>query len=314
MLRAVAPALRRGMKIEIIYIGCYRHDIALTRILVASIRRWYPRLPIQLIKDAYYGDFSTTEIERTCDVGVFPTGRRVFGWGFSKLEPLFVPERRRCLILDSDTLLTGPLLESLEGLEEDFVVQWEDPTPAFVRSHYFDPAALQALVPGFVFPGYTFNTGQYVATTGILKRSDFAPYVDGSDPPALRHPDLFMMGEQGLFNFVLMHKLQRRELTLRRHRIMEIPTMPVVQQIRIDDLHNQSPHRIVIHWCGLKKPRLDQMERSDLLRFFEREFYRRVRWGTCRRMCREHGLRLTGALKERFRDGTFHRFLRKLRG
>ena len=43
------------MTIDAVYIACYKYDLRFTRILVASIRHWYPEIPIYLIKDRFYG-------------------------------------------------------------------------------------------------------------------------------------------------------------------------------------------------------------------------------------------------------------------
>ena len=51
------------MRIEGVAISCYRFDVDLTRLCVASIRFWYPHIPIWLLKDRQYGDFDTDEIE-----------------------------------------------------------------------------------------------------------------------------------------------------------------------------------------------------------------------------------------------------------
>ena len=40
-----------GMKIDGVVISCYVLDVYLTRVCVASIRFWYPDLPIWLLKD-----------------------------------------------------------------------------------------------------------------------------------------------------------------------------------------------------------------------------------------------------------------------
>lgn len=61
-----------------------RQDVHLARICVASIRYWYPDIPILLLKDLFHGDFSTREIEAHWDVGTFPTTRDQHGWGFGK--------------------------------------------------------------------------------------------------------------------------------------------------------------------------------------------------------------------------------------
>ena len=67
------------MKIDGICIACYRHDVELTRLCVASIRYWYPDIPIWLVKDQKYGPFSTREIEKVWRVGVFASDSKHFG-------------------------------------------------------------------------------------------------------------------------------------------------------------------------------------------------------------------------------------------
>jgi hypothetical protein len=273
-------------KIGSIYIACYRYDVRYTRACVASVRHWHPELPIFLIKDHFYGPFNTVEIERHWNVAVMETNGRLFNWGFSKLEVLFLPPGQRCLVLDSDVVLAGPVLPMLEKFDEDVLVQHEDPTPEFVASHYYDPRLLHSLDPKFCFPGYTFNTGQWVANTGLLKREDFSGLVDWRNPPQLKHPSVFRMGEQGLLNYMLQSKVALGALTLRRVRMMETPKDPRATAIRIEDLTTKSPHDFVVHWCGLKRPRWTKIIRGDLLCFFENAYYGKVFGGWFRKRWR----------------------------
>lgn len=303
------------MKIEAIYIACYKYDQRFTRILVASIRRWYPAIPIRLIKDRLYGDFDTREIEERWGVTLFPTEQTRFGWGFAKLEPLFLPGGQRCLILDSDILFAGPVLETLEACASDFIVQEERLAPSLVERNYFPLAPLQKLDPAFAFPGYTFNTGQLVATTGLLHREDFAPFLRSQSPPQLEHPEVFKFGEQGLLNYLLMKKAAAGEITLRRLRFMETPqdappagSGGAVHEIEIARLDQRSPYRFLIHWCGLKKPRIAQMHRGDLLLHFERLYYAAIPCGPwkCRwRIIRARAEELTRSL---LRGTALHRW------
>lgn len=186
------------MRIQRIFVAGFRHDVQFTRTCVASIRHWYPRIPITLIKDRFYGDYSTHEIERNFCCEVFDSRQKSYGWGFGKFEPLFLQEKMRFLVIDSDIVLAGPVLERLQQFSEDFVVQREVPTADFVVSHYFDPARLKVLDPEFQFPGYTFNTGQWVGTSGLLREVDFDPYLHRESAPRLKQPEIFKLGEQGL--------------------------------------------------------------------------------------------------------------------
>ena len=57
-------------KISRIFIASYKGDVRLTRICVASIRHWYPEIPITLIKDYSWGRFPTGDICRRWKVDV----------------------------------------------------------------------------------------------------------------------------------------------------------------------------------------------------------------------------------------------------
>jgi hypothetical protein len=298
--------------IERIYIACYRWDVRLTRILVASIRRWYPDHPIVLIKDHRYGDFNTNDIERTHGASVYDGPRRVFGWGFGKIEPLFDHPRRRVLVLDSDIVFVGRVLDVLERFDEDFIVQEEGPpSDDFLRENYFDLDGLRLVDPAFEFPHYTFNTGQIVATTGLLSRGLFDPHVVWNDPPRVRRPEVFKLGEQGLLNYLLMRAEQDRRVSLRRVRFMELPTATAVASLDVDTVSKGLGPPLLLHWCGLQSARPEDSPRADLLTHFEAAYYERVpagRWLKYRRCTAEH---LRRAVSQRFGGG---RVLRRLTG
>ncbi len=277
------------MKIERIYIACYKHDFRFTRILVSSIRFWYPDIPISLIKDETYGPFDTRQLESVCNVDVYPAENKKFGWGFAKLEPLFAQQRQRCLILDSDIVFVGPVLDLLQQHGDDFVVTHEvPPDSSFVERLYFNLDELKRLDPAFTYPGFTFNTGQVVATTGIFKRSDFDPFVERGSPPALKQPDVFRCGEQGVLNYLLMKRQASGEISLARVRFMEVASDDICQDIRLAELTAESKYRFLIHWCGLTRdqysPLLRNMIRADILLHFEDQYYARQKHGQLKRL------------------------------
>jgi hypothetical protein len=260
--------------VDRIYISTYKHDVRFTRACVASIRNWYPRIPITLIKDRYFGDYSTKNIENWWHCDIMDVGMRVFGWGFAKLEPLFLPKPERFLVLDSDILFVGPVLDRLQESDADFVVQDEpDPSAEFVSSHYYDKAALRKLDPAFEYPHFTFNTGQWVGRTNLIRREDLAPWVEFSNPPRLRNPDIFKLGEQGLLNYFLVKGVAENRWTLARDRFMEVGTNVEVKRVTVEALQKGSPHRFLVHWCGCRHRDFAQMARGDLWQYFERRFY-----------------------------------------
>jgi hypothetical protein len=278
------------MSIEHVYVLGHRHDLRFTQCCVASIRRWYPEIPISLLKDESRGAYDTSELESAWNVrAVQPVPPR----GWAKLEPLFLPGRQRCLILDSDIVFAGRVIDTLEAVDADFVVEAWGSVPERTALDYYDPSALAELDPEFVFPGYTFNAGQLVATTGVLQREDFEPFVRFGDQPEPNRPDVFRGQDQGLLNYVLQKKAQLGELTLER-----VPFMvwgPTLRrgQIRTRNLTDDSPYRCLVHWAGGKARLLRFVPRSGLLRHFEAYYYSRIpagrrtrAWRSARRLWR----------------------------
>jgi hypothetical protein len=251
----------------------YRKDFRFTRCCVASIRHFYPGIPIVLIKDRIDGDYDTTLLQRVYGVEIFQTPVRRFGWGMSKLEPLFLPFRERCLILDSDTVFLGPVLDRLDAAAADFVVEWCDHTPEDLTTNYFDPTRLSLEFPDFIFPGYVFNSGQFVATTGIVKRSDFESLVDFSEPRRSLRQDIFPCGDQGFLNFVLFRKQQRGALTIARERFMMWPPAVEAGSIAIPQLEREG-YPFLLHWAGPKLPSLGAHSLGDVLLYFAKKYMR----------------------------------------
>ena len=150
----------RGSEIKRIYIAGYRYDLRNARCCVASIRYLYPDIPITLIKDCFYGNYSTENIIKNWKVDVLDVGGRVFSWGFSKFEPLFLVKKERVLVLDADTIITGKLLEFFEQYEEEFIVSGQNVTDDFQVQQYYDPQEVKKFDSAFKHPGYAFNSGQ----------------------------------------------------------------------------------------------------------------------------------------------------------
>ncbi len=210
-------------KIKRIFVLGHFRLLGFTRCCVASIRKWYPDIPITLIKDEIDGPYDTSDLEHYYGVEIFDGEVRKYGWGMSRLEALFLPGYERILILDSDIVLAGPVLERLDQSDADFVVCEEWRPVEELRKYYFDPHVVAQLQPDFAFPGYVFNTGQMVATSGLLRREDFLPFVSFTEPRKLLQPETFCCGEQGLLDFILLYKAQRREITLERQQFMRWP-------------------------------------------------------------------------------------------
>jgi hypothetical protein len=279
-------------KIDGIYIVCHPGDVNHTRPLVASIRHWYERIPITLIKDQSSGPFSTREMEKAWGVQVLQTNRKGYGWGWAKLEPLFEPGGRRYLVLDSDILFAGPALSNLEKHEEDFVVSPEinsEPRSDFMRRTYYDFDRVLAFDPEFQFPGFLFNTGQILATSGILTREDFSGLVDWTPavPKSLR-PETFECSDQGVLNYLLPRKAQRGQISLGCCKFMVWPKHTEAASLNVSRIVSGEGYPLLIHWAGsdLRHPSFKKMLMGELLQHYESEYYSRVRLGETKRVWR----------------------------
>lgn len=268
------------MNIEGVVISCYRFDVQLTRLCVASVRFWYPQIPIWLLKDRHYGDFNTREIEKHWGVQIYPGRQRTLGWGFGKLEVMTESPKRRLLLLDSDTVFTGRVIDWLQSFDEDLIVDKEDFDSAAIEVQFFSLNKLRQLDKQFEFPGYGFNTGQIVATTGCLTKQDFDGLLDWKTR-TVKHPEVFKKGEQGLFNYAVLRKVQQGRLTIRRVPFMVWPGEAArAEHIQLADLTLDGPHQQVMHWAGLGWGKsLEEMPRSEILSHFEKMYYSRIPLG-----------------------------------
>jgi hypothetical protein len=266
-------------RIDRVYVAAHRSDLRLTRICIASIRRWYSDIPLFLLKDRVNGDFSTQELEEKWNVRCWPTENAAFGWGFVKLEPLFSRERCRYLVLDSDIVFLGPVIDELEKSSADFVVQREVQPDSDVAPLYFDEKMLrESIDPHFAGLSFTFNSGQYVATSGLLTRKDFDAVIEWTSPRRVRHPEMFNPGDQGILNYVVLCKLAAGAITVDRVPFMRWGKEETTEFV-LHELNEGSRHPYLIHWAGLKKLRLRHMLRADILTHFEDSYYSRIDFG-----------------------------------
>jgi hypothetical protein len=270
-----------------IYVSGYRWDVDFTRYCIASIREWNPDIPITMIKDRMYGDYYTGDIEKRWNVSQFDTSGRVFGWGFSKIEPLFQARRERFLVVDSDILFLGNIVESLEYYSEDFIVPGAVSQGQFQKTQYFDPDILKTLDPNYVHRGQGFNTGQWVGTSGIFCREDFVPFVEFTNPPRLRHPNIFQYGEQGLLNYFIYKQMFDGRITLASVPFMEIGTSSF-DQVSINGGDIGSERVILVHWCGCRGKTPETSPNGHLFIFFAKRFYSRVPFGMTRKFLRDN--------------------------
>lgn len=272
----------RRAPVDCIYVSASTLDARLTRICVASVRYAYPDIPVKLLVGGKLQAGLADELSRHFDVQVadFPLGD--YGWGFVKLEPLFGPPGERFLMLDSDTVLTGPVLDLWADTDAPFVIDNEEYEPQVIPTRYYDWEKVGTADPAARPPAFVFNSGQWVGTSGVLSRADFDPWVNWTLPRTLRHPELFFPGDQGVLNYVLVQKAMLEGLEVARRPIMRWPGYGL-DDLPAEAIDAGTAKPVIIHWAGVKKPRLDEMVGADILAYFEELYYSRLPAGRARR-------------------------------
>lgn len=302
------------MKIENIYIACYKGDERFTRALISSIRYWYPEIPISLLKDESNGRFDTSDIEKYWNVAVLDVGKNMRG--FQKIAAMFLIPRKRVLYLDSDIVFVGPVLELLEQYSEDFIVAEEEFAQDQITSLFFKEEALKEMDSSFTPPSFRFNAGQLVFTSGLLKKEDFSELVDW-DVPAARYTKIFSCIDQGVLNYVLLKKAALSEISLRRVGFRLRPTSELVSSIQPDLLTKESPYKFILHWAGCHLPYgCNSLPRYDIFSHFEEIYYKRIRFGWIIKLSKTTATKAVGAkilLKKCIRIKPITRIKRLLR-
>ena len=273
----------RMKPVDCIYVAAASRDGRFTRICVASLRRFYPDMPIRLLAGGRLERGLAEELRRYWAVEPADVPPGDYGWGFVKLEPLFGPSGERFLVLDSDTLITGPVLEAIRGETAPFIVDRETQTPEDAKRLYYDWDRLAAIDAGAVAPQFVFNSGQWIGTAGVLTRDDFSPWLEWTMPRRLRYPEIFMPSEQSVLNLLLNRRAREDGLPVARTPLMRWPGHGL-EGFTAEAVAAGSCAPRVVHWAGMKKARQRDMAGADLLAYFEEHYYRRLPGGRGRRI------------------------------
>ena len=273
---------------DCVYIAASALDGRLTRICVASVRHFYPDIPIRILVGGPLEKGLADELERYWGITPANLPRGDYGWGFVKLEVLFGPPGETFLVLDSDTIMAGPVISAWTHSDAPFVVDDEQQSEVDTKRIYFDWMLAKEVDPDASAPDFVFNSGQWFGTAGLLTRDDFDDVIEWGMPPRLRRPDCFKNGDQGALNYVLNRKA-RAGLAVDRRKIMLWPGHSL-DGIGLQAVAAGNAPPVVIHWAGLKRRRISAMKHPELLAFFEREYYRRMPLGRLRQIgagCRD---------------------------
>ena len=260
-----------------IYVSCYKADYWLAEICITSIRYWYPQIPVSLIVDYSAGAFDTRRVERAWDVDVVPLERRVLKF-YGRIEICFRPIAERFLYLDADIALAGPVFERLESHATDFLVSGDmvdNPYAGWLKDLYYDYTRLLEYDKEFTFPGFVFNSGQFVGEAGMIHRSDFDGIIEWSSPPRILIPEVMWFYDQSVLNYMLPRLAQAGRITLSHCPFKRNPNDPTLN-VDLDAIKGKRGEPYVIHWCGIKSPRLSTFPKGEVLEFYQELFWERI--------------------------------------
>jgi len=269
--------------VDCIYLAACARDARLTRICIASIRYFYPDVPIKLLAGDIMQSGLAEEVKRYWNVDLVDLPLGDYGWGMVKLEPLFGPAEQRFMVVDVDTVFTGKVLDLRAQSDAPFFVDDEELSDADFKRLYYDWEKLRDIDPNVQSARKAFNVGQWFGTAGIVKREEFDRWVEWTLPRRLRYPDLFMGGDQGVCNYVVLQKEAFAGLRIERRTFMRWPGDGMAD-LDVTSVANGTAPPTVIHWAGMKAIFLRNMAGGDLLRFFEYYYYTRLPAGQLRRI------------------------------
>ena len=267
--------------VDCIYLAACSRDARLTRICVASIRYFYPNIPIKILAGDILQAGLAEELRKYWNVGLAELPVGDYGWGLVKLEPLFGPPGQSFMVCDVDTVFTGRVLDVRAASDAPFFVDDEMLSDADFKRLYYDWDQLVAIDDRVQSARKAFNVGQWFGTAGLVKREELDRWVEWTLPRRLRYPNLFMGGDQGVMNYVLLQKEAFEGLRIERHTIMRWPGHSMAG-LDVESVASGTAPPLVIHWAGMKATLLCGMVGGDLLQFFEKFYYIRLPMGRLR--------------------------------
>lgn len=270
--------------VDVIYLAACARDARLTRICVASIRYFYPDVPIKLLAGDILQAGLAEELKRYWNVGLVDLPKGDYGWGLVKIEPLFGPPGQSFMVCDVDTVFTGPILDVRAQSDAPFFVDDEQLSEADSKRLYYDWEKMAAIDPKVVSAIPAFNVGQWFGTAGLVKREEFEGLVEWTLPRRLPYQNVFMGGDQGVMNYVLLKKEKYEGLRIERYPIMRWPGYPNgLDGLSAATIAAKTAPPRVIHWAGVKSTFLHKAVGADILQFYEDFYYSRLPSGHIRK-------------------------------
>lgn len=273
-----------------IAISVNKNDIWFCKILVFSIRYFYPSLRIVLLKDYLNGKFSTLELEKRFNIEIANLEKTIFGWSVSKTFYLLsLKKGEKVLLLDSDIIFLDPFIDKLiDKIENyDFVVNadfHDNPYQEWVTYSYFDVKKIENFNNKYYYPGYVFNAGQLFATGGAINLYDLKDNFDAISYPYWINKEIFPLVDQSAYNYIFPQMEREKKIRVAAEQFMLTPDVNKDLLPNIESLKNKNSSVGLLHWAGgYKNINIKKMKYYELLNFFENHYYEGILLGSLKR-------------------------------
>lgn len=248
-----------------IIIACCDQDFMFAKACCASIKDNLGDIEICLIID---GNFSTIDLEKAYNVHIINRKnisssvlrKRSFGFGLTKMIAFWESPWKNFLYVDADTNIFGNILEFADFVNFDIIIDRPHyhRTDSDINTYFFNTSGIEKYFPDFDWQehrGDYFCTGVFFGKRDIFSLEEYIGFLDLMD----RNPQLFLMGEQGLVNFMICRAADRGEIRLSQQSIqLLVPDFDqevLAQRFPLEHKNLDPQERgTVIHWCGPKKP------------------------------------------------------------
>lgn len=275
-----------------VIIFCHKKDYFLAKILVASIRYYYPVVEIYLCKDLLSGDFQTKEIEKYWEVKILDLGITHFGWSAAKMH-FYLSDKlkdKKALLLDADIVFTGRVLDRLipMAMENDVVVSpeyHEGNESEWLKRQYYDINIVQKMHTDFELPGYYFNCGQLIARSELFTNEEVKEVFDERKFPFWLNLRDFPLVDQAVLNYLLPYKEQKKEIKIARDEYYIWIDTDRARQMDFNGVIEGEKYPYMLHWAGNERiPYIYGMIRSDILVYFQKKYFERIPNGKVKRI------------------------------
>lgn len=275
----------RDLKLTSITIVVFanRKDFCLTKVCIASIRFYYPEVEILIVKDKLNGNFNTRRLCKATNVKVIKLSKRYYGWGAAKIHFILsqhIP-KKRYLCLDSDIIFLGRVLDKIETLPEKFIVSpdWQiEPLKKEVTELYIDIEKVTKYYPTYSYPGFFFNTGQFVATPGIIPPSYFDAAFDAGRYPYYKNRDVFALVDQAVLNAVLPVYCKEVNIDLGKADFMQWSvTFFADLKHQSFEFFRDGKYPFLVHYAGDTRTHLlKKMKGAEILQTFHAQYFSKL--------------------------------------